>query len=100
MQLLRRRRWPLFAMRAPRLSGPCTRLLFSYAASKAFASTGGAVAGVDVRQTADTEHIYPDIDPRFYYGELRLSRLNKMYLFPEHCVAGKCLVGISTAPFF
>lgn len=27
----------------------------------------------------DTEHIYPDIDPRFYYGELRLSRLNKMY---------------------
>lgn len=27
----------------------------------------------------DTEHIYPDIDPRFYYGELRLSRLNKIY---------------------
>ncbi|KAH6989560.1 hypothetical protein BKA56DRAFT_611817 [Ilyonectria sp. MPI-CAGE-AT-0026] len=27
----------------------------------------------------DTEHIYPDIDPRFHYGELRLSRLNKLY---------------------
>lgn len=26
-----------------------------------------------------TEHIYPDIDPRFYHGELRLSRLNKIY---------------------
>ncbi|KAH8654235.1 hypothetical protein BGZ61DRAFT_541508 [Ilyonectria robusta] len=26
-----------------------------------------------------TEHIYPDIDPRFYHGELRLSRLNKTY---------------------
>jgi hypothetical protein len=27
----------------------------------------------------DTEHIYQDIDPRFYYGEFRLSRLNKLY---------------------
>ncbi|EXL99213.1 hypothetical protein NOF04DRAFT_5796 [Fusarium oxysporum II5] len=27
----------------------------------------------------DTEHIYPDIDPRFYHGELRLSRLNMIY---------------------
>ncbi|KAH8768403.1 hypothetical protein F5883DRAFT_554515 [Diaporthe sp. PMI_573] len=27
----------------------------------------------------DTEHIYPDVDPRFYYGELRLGRLNKIY---------------------
>ncbi|KAH7215414.1 hypothetical protein DER44DRAFT_820271 [Fusarium oxysporum] len=27
----------------------------------------------------NTEHIYPDIDPRFYHGELRLSRLNKIY---------------------
>ncbi|KAH6970503.1 hypothetical protein BKA56DRAFT_678494 [Ilyonectria sp. MPI-CAGE-AT-0026] len=27
----------------------------------------------------DTEHIYPNIDSRFYYGELRLSRLNKIY---------------------
>ncbi|KAH7215367.1 hypothetical protein DER44DRAFT_158222 [Fusarium oxysporum] len=27
----------------------------------------------------DTEHIYPDIDPRFYHGELRLSRLNNIY---------------------
>ncbi|KXJ84914.1 hypothetical protein Micbo1qcDRAFT_225618 [Microdochium bolleyi] len=30
---------------------------------------------------AGTEHIYPDIDPRFYYGELRLSRLNKIYFW-------------------
>ncbi|PNP77905.1 hypothetical protein FNYG_08631 [Fusarium nygamai] len=27
----------------------------------------------------DTEHIYPNIDPRFYHGELRLDRLNKLY---------------------
>ena len=27
----------------------------------------------------DAEHIYPKIDPRFIYGELRLSRLNKIY---------------------
>ncbi|KAM3554896.1 hypothetical protein ARSEF4850_006247 [Beauveria asiatica] len=27
----------------------------------------------------DTEHIYPHIDPRFVHGELRLSRLNKIY---------------------
>lgn len=27
----------------------------------------------------NTEHIYPHIDPRFVYGELRLSRLNKIY---------------------
>ncbi|KAM6513966.1 hypothetical protein FALCPG4_015152 [Fusarium falciforme] len=27
----------------------------------------------------DTEHIYSDIAPRFVYGELRLSRLNKIY---------------------
>ncbi|OAQ58425.1 subtilisin-like serine protease [Pochonia chlamydosporia 170] len=26
-----------------------------------------------------TEYIYPSIDSRFYYGELRLSRLNKIY---------------------
>ncbi|KAI1175878.1 hypothetical protein F4777DRAFT_299947 [Nemania sp. FL0916] len=26
----------------------------------------------------DTEHIYGDIDPRYVYGELRLSRLNKI----------------------
>jgi hypothetical protein len=26
-----------------------------------------------------TERIYPNIDPRFYHGELRLSRLNKIY---------------------
>ncbi|KAK3935925.1 hypothetical protein QBC46DRAFT_40663 [Diplogelasinospora grovesii] len=28
----------------------------------------------------DTEHIYQKIDGRFVYGELRLSRLNKIYL--------------------
>ena len=27
----------------------------------------------------DPEHIYPDIDERFVYGELRLSRLNKLF---------------------
>jgi hypothetical protein len=27
----------------------------------------------------DPEHIYPDIDERFIYGELRLSRLNKTF---------------------
>ena len=27
----------------------------------------------------DPEHIYPDIDERFIYGELRLSRLNKLF---------------------
>ena len=26
-----------------------------------------------------TERIYADVDPRFYHGELRLSRLNKIY---------------------
>jgi hypothetical protein len=31
----------------------------------------------------DPEHIYPDIDERFYYGELRLSRLNKLYKFTQ-----------------
>jgi len=28
----------------------------------------------------DTEHIYPKIDARFVYGELRLGRLNKIYI--------------------
>ncbi|KAL9062254.1 MAG: hypothetical protein Q9161_009830 [Pseudevernia consocians] len=27
----------------------------------------------------DPEHIYPDIDERFIYGEIRLSRLNKIF---------------------
>jgi len=31
----------------------------------------------------DTEHIYPNIDRRFIYGELRLSRLNKIYCFSQ-----------------
>lgn len=30
-------------------------------------------------QQLDPEHIYPKIDQRFLYGELRLSRLNKIY---------------------
>lgn len=32
----------------------------------------------------DTEHIYPNIDGRFIYGELRLSRLNKIYRLSQH----------------
>lgn len=32
-----------------------------------------------VREVLDTTHIYSLIDPRFHYGELRLSRLNKIY---------------------
>lgn len=31
----------------------------------------------------DTEHIYSNINPRFIYGELRLSRLNKIYLLSQ-----------------
>lgn len=31
----------------------------------------------------DTEYIYPKIDPRFIYGELRLSRLNKIYFLSQ-----------------
>ena len=31
----------------------------------------------------DTEHIYPRIDERFHYGELRLSRLNKIYVLSQ-----------------
>jgi hypothetical protein len=31
----------------------------------------------------DTEHIYPNIDRRFIYGELRLSRLNKIYCLSQ-----------------
>ncbi|GKT50173.1 uncharacterized protein ColSpa_10354 [Colletotrichum spaethianum] len=34
-----------------------------------------------MRQFLGTSPIYPWIDPRFYYGELRLSRLNKIYFF-------------------
>ena len=32
-----------------------------------------------VRELLATSPIYPRIDPRFHYGELRLSRLNKIY---------------------
>ena len=31
----------------------------------------------------DTEHIYPRIERRFIYGELRLSRLNKIYFLSQ-----------------
>lgn len=31
----------------------------------------------------DPEHIYPDIDERFIYGELRLSRLNKIFILTQ-----------------
>lgn len=34
----------------------------------------------------DTEHIYPKIDLRFIYGELRLSRLNKIYILSQRPV--------------
>lgn len=32
----------------------------------------------------DTESIYSTIDERFYYGELRLNRLNKIYRLSQH----------------
>ncbi|KAH7025298.1 uncharacterized protein B0I36DRAFT_417557 [Microdochium trichocladiopsis] len=32
-----------------------------------------------VKEVLGTKHIYSSIDPRFHYGELRLSRLNKIY---------------------
>lgn len=32
----------------------------------------------------DTEHIYPEIDARFAYGELRLGRLNKIYRLSQN----------------
>jgi hypothetical protein len=31
----------------------------------------------------NTEHIYPGINSRFHYGELRLSRLNKIYMLSQ-----------------
>ncbi|PGH33835.1 hypothetical protein GX50_03314 [[Emmonsia] crescens] len=36
----------------------------------------------------DTAHIYPNIIPRFIYGELRLSRLNKIYRFTQYPFLG------------
>ncbi|CAG1982590.1 unnamed protein product [Fusarium graminearum] len=36
----------------------------------------------------DTEHIYPDINPRFHHKELRLSRLNYIYYFTQLSPAG------------
>ncbi|KAJ5730164.1 uncharacterized protein N7483_004672 [Penicillium malachiteum] len=34
-----------------------------------------------VKQVLATDHLYQKIDTRFIYGELRLSRLNKIYRF-------------------
>ncbi|KAL6406192.1 hypothetical protein AUP68_10360 [Ilyonectria robusta] len=39
-------------------------------------------------QQLDTEHIYPHIDPRFHYGELRLSRLSKIYRLRRNLLHG------------
>ncbi|GKZ24770.1 hypothetical protein AbraIFM66951_002010 [Aspergillus brasiliensis] len=36
----------------------------------------------------DTEHIYSRIDRRFLHGELRLSRLNKIYFFSQYSLRG------------
>jgi len=36
----------------------------------------------------DTERIYTHVDPRFQYGELRLSRLNKIYAFTQTPLRG------------
>lgn len=36
----------------------------------------------------DTEHIYPRVDLRFVYGELRLSRLNKIYSLSQTPLRG------------
>lgn len=36
----------------------------------------------------DTQHIYPYIDPRFIHGELRLSRLNKIYIISFRSLEG------------
>ncbi|OAQ89062.1 FluG domain-containing protein [Purpureocillium lilacinum] len=36
----------------------------------------------------DTEHVSARVDPRFHYGELRLSRLNKIYTFTQTPLRG------------
>ncbi|KAK1452525.1 hypothetical protein CMEL01_16754 [Colletotrichum melonis] len=41
-----------------------------------------------VRELLGASPIYPRIDPRFHYGELRLSRLNKIYFFWETPLRG------------
>ncbi|KXH59645.1 hypothetical protein CSAL01_11658 [Colletotrichum salicis] len=43
---------------------------------------------VAVRQLLDGPSIYSRIDPRFHYGELRLSRLNKIYFFWQKPLCG------------
>ncbi|CEF85645.1 unnamed protein product [Fusarium graminearum] len=41
-----------------------------------------------VREILGTSPIYPAIDPRFHYGELRLSRLNKIYFYWKTPLSG------------
>ncbi|KAF5231960.1 hypothetical protein FAUST_8969, partial [Fusarium austroamericanum] len=41
-----------------------------------------------VREILSTSPIYPAIDPRFHYGELRLSRLNKIYFYWKTPLSG------------
>ncbi|KAJ6439026.1 subtilisin-like serine protease [Purpureocillium lavendulum] len=60
--------------------------LFSYAALISYESDFHIAtakqllpAGRDLVEQLDTEHIYLHIDRRFHHGELRLSRLNKIY---------------------
>lgn len=47
----------------------------------------------------DTEHIYARIDPRFIYGELRLSLLNKIYYLSRTPLRATCLAGSGMEPF-
>src|SRR5690606_22813919 len=39
-------------------------------------------------QELGPDNIYPRVDPRFHYGELRLSRLNKIYRLKENLLRG------------
>lgn len=48
-------------------------------------------------QQLDMERIYPDIDRRFLHGELRLSRLNKIYALTKTPPRGYMADGTSTA---
>ncbi|VTO83117.1 unnamed protein product, partial [Fusarium graminearum] len=41
-----------------------------------------------VREILGISPIYPAIDPRFHYGELRLSRLNKIYFYWKTPLSG------------
>jgi hypothetical protein len=48
----------------------------------------------------DTEHIYPNIDRRFFYGELRLSRLDKIYYLSQTPLRGYMSRWKQYGPFF